>query len=450
MVSFILPQGGINAGTQTLAKIGSQAAKTPSSSNGFVDFLGQVLPTALQLGGTYLQGRSAQRANQQALSGLEDAAALQAGLVRQNFVDTMNLLGPRIRAGDAAIGQMGFELGLFPTPEIPAGTQQFGQAFFGGGASGNFPNVVGNYGVGPDGVNAAARSIGGGAGGAIGQAVGGPIGGAIGSTIGSAIGGLFRGEGIPRVDRPDLPSEYTIPGGYEAVGQNFASPGEAYLARYGDLNFRMNTLDPVDAAYLVEQGYDANGDGAINSDEFANFHYSTYGRQEGRQSPDRAFQYMNRQRREAGLDPVGGTPARRQTTGRGRAPSMQDRFASFRETPGYQFALTEGIRSAESSAAARSGLLSGRQLERLQERGAGLADQTYQDYFGRLATLAGLGGQATGQQVQQGSAMTGALADIYGGVGDARASSYLTQGAIQAGQYGQFGQAIGNLAGKFL
>lgn len=61
---------------------------------------------------------------------------------------------------------------------------------------------------------------------------------------------------------------------------------------------------------------------------------------------------------------------------------------SFSGTPGYQFALNQGLDAVQRSNSAIRG--SGNALIALQDRGNGLASQNYMDY---LKTLGGLGGQ---------------------------------------------------------
>ena len=79
-------------------------------------------------------------------------------------------------------------------------------------------------------------------------------------------------------------------------------------------------------------------------------------------------------------------------------PSLEEA----QNSPGYQFALQQGLRGVESSAAAKGTLLTGGTLKALQGYGTGLADQTYGNVFSRalqantqnynqLYGLAGLG-----------------------------------------------------------
>lgn len=62
--------------------------------------------------------------------------------------------------------------------------------------------------------------------------------------------------------------------------------------------------------------------------------------------------------------------------------------AAFQQTPGYQFARDQGVKALDASAAKRGMLLSGNQVQAVQNYGTGLADQLFQQY------LQNLGGQA--------------------------------------------------------
>lgn len=95
----------------------------------------------------------------------------------------------------------------------------------------------------------------------------------------------------------------------------------------------------------------------------------------------------------------------------------------FQQTPGYQFMQNEGQRAVMANAAANRMVNSGATLRALQDRGMGIADQTYGQYMNRLAALSGIGQTAVGQgqQASQG----------YGQAG----SGVLGQNAAAQGQY---------------
>jgi hypothetical protein len=117
---------------------------------------------------------------------------------------------------------------------------------------------------------------------------------------------------------------------------------------------------------------------------------------------------------------------------------------SFQQSPGYQFAMDQGVRALDRSAAARGSLDSGAQRMALTRFGQGLANQEYGNYQNRLAALAGIGQTAAGQGVQAGmgfggAAMTGAnaLGNIQANAGTAQAQGNLAfTNAIRSGVNG--------------
>lgn len=111
-------------------------------------------------------------------------------------------------------------------------------------------------------------------------------------------------------------------------------------------------------------------------------------------------------------------------------------YSGFEASPGYQFRLSEGLKAAERSAAARGILGSGATLKALQRYGEGLASSEYENYANRLAALAGVGQTATAGTAAVGSQAAGGIAQAYQNAGNARASAYQNTG-----------QAISNTAG---
>jgi len=118
-------------------------------------------------------------------------------------------------------------------------------------------------------------------------------------------------------------------------------------------------------------------------------------------------------------------------------------FSSFHESPDYQFALSEGIKGLDRSAAARGRLYSGGYGEDLTRFGQGLATQNYGNYYDRLARLAGMGQQSASDLSRYGAAMAGGVGDILLGQGQARASAYQQRGDTNT----QLGQALGGYVG---
>ena len=99
--------------------------------------------------------------------------------------------------------------------------------------------------------------------------------------------------------------------------------------------------------------------------------------------------------------------------GLGAAPAG---FQGYQQSPGYQFQLNQGLDAAQSSAAARGGLMSGKTLADLNTYGQGVANQDYQTYLNRLQGI-GTQGQAAAGIVGSANAWTGGLNNALSGWG---------------------------------
>lgn len=122
-------------------------------------------------------------------------------------------------------------------------------------------------------------------------------------------------------------------------------------------------------------------------------------------------------------------------------------YSSFTASPDYQFSLTQGLQGLDRSAAARGSLYSGGQTADTLNYAEGLASQNYNNYYSKLANLAGMGQSAasnlgsvgTGNAAQVGNYLTQAgSAAANGAYNTSNANSNLaSQLANLAGQYGQ-------------
>jgi len=167
--------------------------------------------------------------------------------------------------------------------------------------------------------------------------------------------------------------------------------------------------------------------------DYAQYHYNTYGQAEHRSAPANPADF-------GALD---------------RSFTLAD----FNKDPGYQFRMDEGARGVDASAAARGGVLSGGAMKALERYRQGFASDEYgkaydrfnndlTSRYNRLAGLAGTGQQATNSGIQAGQDMTRAngqarngIADAYGSAGNATASMYagvgntIAQTANNVGNY---------------
>ncbi|MBB6424938.1 hypothetical protein [Sphingopyxis sp. JAI128] len=107
---------------------------------------------------------------------------------------------------------------------------------------------------------------------------------------------------------------------------------------------------------------------------------------------------------------------------------------AFTKTPGYDFRLSEGVKAAERSAAARGRLGSGATMKAVQRYGEGLASDEYGNWWNRNAGLAGVGQAATDSTTQAGMNAANNITGALGSAGNARASAYANTGsAINSG-----------------
>lgn len=107
---------------------------------------------------------------------------------------------------------------------------------------------------------------------------------------------------------------------------------------------------------------------------------------------------------------------------------------AYTKSPSYDFRLSEGVKAAERSAAARGRLGSGATMKAVQRYGEGLASADYGDWWNRNAGLAGVGQAATDSTTQAGTNATNNITAALGNAGNARASSYANTGsAINSG-----------------
>lgn len=130
--------------------------------------------------------------------------------------------------------------------------------------------------------------------------------------------------------------------------------------------------------------------------------------------------------------------------------------AALEATPGYKFALNQGLRAQQQSATTRGLGLSGAQLKGAADFATGLADQTYGNQFQRelqarndLATriggFTGIGQSAAGSQAGLQTAASGAMADRTMATGGQIGSNILGTNSALAGNEMSVAQMIANL-----
>jgi hypothetical protein len=123
--------------------------------------------------------------------------------------------------------------------------------------------------------------------------------------------------------------------------------------------------------------------------------------------------------------------------------------AQLEKLPGYQFALTQGLKSVQNGAAARGLGASGAALKGAAGYATGLADNTFGAQFNRLMAVAGLGENAAAQTGNAGSQAANGASAAQIGAGNAMAGFGAAVGNAgnQIGQYFALNKLMGGGGG---
>lgn len=122
------------------------------------------------------------------------------------------------------------------------------------------------------------------------------------------------------------------------------------------------------------------------------------------------------------------------------ADASKAALANFQTSPGYGFAVQQGLSAVDHGAAANGMLRSGETLRAEQTLGNNLANNQFGEYYNRLSGIAGMGLQGAGLQNQSTSTYDGLL----GGQSNTAAQTANANGMNQASIYGN---AINGAAG---
>lgn len=125
--------------------------------------------------------------------------------------------------------------------------------------------------------------------------------------------------------------------------------------------------------------------------------------------------------------------------------AMMGDWSGFNQSPDYQYALDQGVKMQDRSAASRGRLYSGGYGEDLTKFGQGLATQNYGNYMNRLAGLSNTGQTSANALGGFGANMANNIAQNTIGAGQARASGYMNQ----ANNYGNALNQLGGIAGDY-
>jgi hypothetical protein len=158
------------------------------------------------------------------------------------------------------------------------------------------------------------------------------------------------------------------------------------------------------------------GEGQFNSpEEYAQWHYQNFGKQEGR---------------EAGM--TGGQDAA---------------FAAIENSPGFQAIARQGEEAILQNASATGGLRGGNTQGALARFRPALLDQFIERQFGRQAGIASLGQNAAAGVGNAGMNTAANIGNLTVGAGQAQAGALGAQGQIYGNLIGQIGGMAGNAFG---
>lgn len=247
---------------------------------------------------------------------------------------------------------------------------------------------------------------------ALGTTTGDPKNIALGAALGGAGGYLSAGGSVPGLGSAAGADLATTTGNAAMQGPTLGS------GTLGTLTQATGGAQPMKLGSLLQAGGKA----------------LAYG--QGQEDIDEMQQLMARQ---AGLAEQQFQPyaqAGQQALGNLQAPDME----ALQNDPGYQFRLQQGQQALDRSLASRGLGQSGAALKAAQRYGQGLADQTYNDYFGRQSQIAGMGLNSAG-----------GLGSIFGGLGNAQAAAIRAQIENRNRLLGGLGSTgiLGGLGGIF-
>lgn len=115
-------------------------------------------------------------------------------------------------------------------------------------------------------------------------------------------------------------------------------------------------------------------------------------------------------------------------------------WSGFQNSPDYAWALDQGLKGVDRSAAARGNLYSGGHTADVMNYAQGLASQNFGNYWNRLAGMAGQGQTAANNLGSYGMTMANNIGGYLNNIGNSQANAYNNQ-------YNTFGQMAGVLGG---
>ena len=245
------------------------------------------------------------------------------------------------------------------------------------------------------------------------------------------------GNNSPQMGGVQQPQNALAVGGTNYASGTYGAPQQGgpnwsnYLQQNPDIGQHYNTLTPQQ-----KQQYPT-------PEAFAEYHYNTVGKGEGRQG---AYQQPQATNALAGQG-TGQVGTAQPVSQPAATPSGQGAMTdTLRQTPGYQFLQDESKRQVENSFASRGKLLSGGAMNALNDRTLGIADQTYQQAVNNQFQVANLGMGAAAQTQAAGNSYANGASNALMNSANATANgAYGQANAWNAGAQGVAGAVMGGV-----
>lgn len=177
----------------------------------------------------------------------------------------------------------------------------------------------------------------------------------------------------------------------------------------------------------VMRGWRETGQAFKTPQEYAQFHYSTYGRNEGRKLPSQQ------------------APATPAAANENATKAAQNAFDIFKNSTGYQSRLAEGYEGLNSGLASSGVLQSGAAQKEAIRYGQNFASNEFGNYLNALGNQQGVGLSGASALAGVGQNYANTMA-----ANNNQAASAVGNAALIKGQNNPFGNALGIIGGGFL
>jgi hypothetical protein len=226
---------------------------------------------------------------------------------------------------------------------------------------------------------------------------------------------------------------------YEGGGQ---SPQLTTAAFPTEHSFTSSGIDPG-----PDSGYSQSG-GIFNmqGDVFQRYMEDALKKLEAEEKEGKGYEMPYYEAGGKGLDAYMASLGLGPTGGQG----VQSSLDTFRQTPGYQFALKQAQEAGQRGLAAAGMTGSGAAAAELQKRAQGAAEGEYGGYQKQLAQLAGMGHESAGALERLGLGYGSDIASTYSALGKGEMEKKLAEEQIEAQENSAIFGALGKLGGAIL